>query len=113
CKVVVLDAIGRLLEHGVVYPTEPRRDVAGTEAALDRWFRKYPDLAAIAIGNGTGGRETMAVVREYVKRRGLSAIVVSVNESGASIYSASEIAREEFPEHDVRVRGAVSIGRRL
>ncbi|MEZ4653834.1 MAG: Tex family protein [Candidatus Eisenbacteria bacterium] len=113
CKVVVLDATGRLLDHGVVYPTEPRNDVAGTESALDRWFRVHPDLAAIAIGNRTGGRETFAVVRSYLKKRDRNVLVVSVNESGASVYSASEVAREELPEHDVTVRGAVSIGRRL
>ncbi|MCA9726784.1 MAG: RNA-binding transcriptional accessory protein [Candidatus Eisenbacteria bacterium] len=113
CKVVVLDATGRLLDHGVVYPTEPRNDVVGTESALDRWFRAHPDLVAVAIGNGTGGRETFAVVRSYLKKRDRNVLVVSVNESGASVYSASEVARDELPEHDVTVRGAVSIGRRL
>jgi uncharacterized protein len=113
CKVVVLGATGQLLEHGVVYPTEPRRDVIGTERALDGWFRKYPELAAIIVGNGSGGRETFATVRAYLKDRGHSAAAVLANESGASIYSASEVARTEFPDHDVTVRGAVSIGRRV
>jgi uncharacterized protein len=113
CKVVVLDATGKLLDNGVVYPTVPREDVAGTEAALDRWFDRHPDIAAVAIGNGTGGRETMAVVRNYLKRRDSRAVAVMVNESGASVYSASDVARDELPDHDVTVRGAVSIGRRL
>ena len=113
CKVVVLGATGQLLDNGVVYPTVPREDVAGTEKALDAWFEKFPDIACVCIGNGTGGRETLAVVTRYLKasRPGVSAL--TVNESGASVYSASEIAREELPDHDVTVRGAVSIGRRL
>jgi protein Tex len=113
CKVVVLSATGQLLDHGVVYPTEPRRDLSGTERALDAWFRKYTDLAAVVVGNGTGGRETFAWLRGYLKDRGHGAIPIMVNESGASIYSASQIAREELPDHDVTVRGAVSIGRRV
>ncbi len=113
CKVVVLGATGDLLDHGVVYPTEPRNDIRGTGAALDRWFEKYPEIAAIGVGNGTGGRETFAVLRDYVKDRGRDVAVVTVNESGASVYSASETARDEFPDQDVTVRGAVSIGRRL
>jgi protein Tex len=113
CKVVVLSATGSLLDHGVVFPTEPRHDLKGTEAALDRWFAAHPDLAAIAIGNGTGGRETFQAVRGYIEKRGLKTFVILVNESGASIYSASDVAREEFPDQDVTVRGAVSIGRRM
>ncbi len=113
CKVVVLGATGQLLDHGVVYPTVPRKDIKGTEVALDRWFDKYPDIESIAIGNGTGGRETLAVVRDYLKSRKNKSVAVMVNESGASVYSASELAREEMPDYDVTVRGAVSIGRRL
>ncbi len=114
CKVVVLSETGRLLDHGVVYPTVPRQDVAGTERALDAWFKAHPTLAAVAVGNGTGGRETFAVVRDYLKKRDIrSATAVMVNESGASVYSASAVAREEMPDQDVTVRGAVSIGRRL
>ena len=77
------------------------------------WFQKFPDIESVTIGNGTGGRETLAVVKRYLKVSHPKVIAVSVNESGASVYSASEIAREEFPDHDVTVRGAVSIGRRL
>ncbi len=113
CKVVVLGETGKLLDHGVVFPTEPRNDVKGTEAALDRWFQQHPGIAAVGIGSGTGGRETFSVVKRYLSSRKFDAQPVLVNESGASVYSASEIAREEFPDHDVTVRGAVSIGRRL
>jgi len=113
CKVVILGPTGTLRDHGVVYPTEPRADIAGTHQALDRWLAKFADIACVAIGNGTGGRETFAVVNDYVKARGKNITVVLVNESGASVYSASEVAREELPNHDVTVRGAVSIGRRL
>ena len=113
CKVSVLGSTGQLLDHGVVYPTTPREDVAGTEKALDTWFERFPDIEGIAIGNGTGGRETLAVVTGYLKKSRASVSAATVNESGASVYSASAVAREEFPDHDVTVRGAVSIGRRL
>ncbi|HEY8965817.1 MAG TPA: Tex family protein, partial [Candidatus Methylacidiphilales bacterium] len=109
CKVVCLDRQGKLLHHDVVYPTASSiaeaRDAA---AGLLSMAKKY-EIEAIAIGNGTAGRETEA----FVKRLGLPIPVVMVNESGASIYSASEAAREEFPDHDLTVRGSVSIGRRL
>jgi uncharacterized protein len=113
CKVVVLGPTGQLLDHGVVYPTAPREDVAGTEKAFDKWFEKYPDIEGVPVGNGTGGRETLAVVTRYLKASRPNVMALTVNESGASVYSASEIAREELPDHDVTVRGAVSIGRRL
>jgi len=112
CKVVVLSDTGRLLDHGVVWPTKPREDIQGTDKALDRWHSKF-GFGAAAVGNGTGGRETFAVVRAWAKKRGLDLPVVLVNESGASVYSASEVAREELPDQDVTVRGAVSIGRRM
>ncbi len=113
CKVAVLGATGQLLDHGVVYPTEPQRDVKGTRAALDRWFARFPDIAAVAVGNGTGGRETFDVLRAYLGERQREAVAVLVSEAGASVYSASEVGREEFPDHDVTVRGAASIGRRF
>jgi uncharacterized protein len=113
CKVVVLGPTGQLLDHGVVYPTVPREDVAGTEKALDAWFEKFAVIEGVAVGNGTGGRETLAVVTRYLKASHPGVNALTVNESGASVYSASEIAREELPDHDVTVRGAVSIGRRL
>lgn len=112
CKVAVLDATGRLLEHGLVWPTAPRNDAAGTARALDRWHAAH-GFGAVAVGNGTGGRETFAAVRGWASARKLDLQVVLVSESGASVYSASETAREELPDEDVTVRGAVSIGRRL
>jgi len=107
CKVVLLDRQGKLLHNDVVYPD---RHAAEAKEKLEG-FVKFFKIEAVAIGNGTGGRETEAFVRAL----GLppSIPVVMVNESGASIYSASDVAREEFPDHDLTVRGAVSIGRRL
>lgn len=107
CKVVLLDRQGKLLHHDVVYPD---RHAADAEEKL-RGFIDFFKVEAIAIGNGTGGRETEAFIRA-LKLPGALAVVL-VNESGASIYSASAVAREEFPGHDLTVRGAVSIGRRL
>ncbi len=107
CKVVMLDRQGKMLHNDVVYP-----DRHAIEAAEKiRGFIEFFKIEAIAIGNGTAGRETEAFVRGL----GLPANipVVMVNESGASIYSASDVAREEFPDHDLTVRGSVSIGRRL
>ncbi|HTB85248.1 MAG TPA: Tex family protein [Candidatus Sulfotelmatobacter sp.] len=109
CKVVVLDRQGKLLHNDVIYPTASStaeiREAAGAVLSM---VKKY-QIEAIAIGNGTAGRET----ETFVKLLKLTMPIVMVNESGASIYSASEVAREEFPNHDVTVRGAVSIGRRL
>lgn len=110
CKLVCLDANGALLHHTTIYPHD--RDASRRyEAAniLEKLVEKY-QIEAIAIGNGTAGRET----QEFVKKLGLSnVLLIMVNESGASIYSASEVARQEFPDQDITVRGAVSIGRRL
>lgn len=110
CKLVCLDRQGKLLHFDAIYPNEPRRDVAGASAVIKALVEKY-DIEAIAIGNGTASRET----ETFVKNIGLShkVMVAMVNESGASVYSASEVARDEFPDKDVTVRGAVSIGRRL
>ena len=109
CKVVCLDEQGSLLANTAVYPhTGPGQ---ATEAAetIKEWVKKY-EIQAIDIGNGTAGRET----ESFVRNLNLNGIhIIMVNESGASIYSASEVARDEFPDKDVTVRGAVSIGRRL
>ena len=112
CKVVVLDAQGTLLHHDVVFATghQADRQRAGQPSALDRFTaiaQRY-NVEAIACGNGTASRETSDILRQI---EGIPVYVVS--EDGASIYSASEVAREEFPEQDVTVRGAVSIARRL
>jgi len=110
CKVVCLNAQSKLLYDTVIYPTMAKNRVEEAKRILLKLVDEYR-IEAIAIGNGTASRET----ENFVRSCGLPAaiIVVQVNESGASIYSASEIARKEFPNHDVTVRGAVSIGRRL
>ncbi len=110
CKLVCLDRQGKLLEETVVYPHEPQRQTHQSAAVIMALCQKH-EIEAISIGNGTAGRETEA----FVKGLGLpkEILIVMVNESGASVYSASDVAREEFPEYDVTVRGAVSIGRRL
>ena len=110
CKLVVLDKQGKLLYNDAIYPNEPQKRVAEAGAVVMAMCEKYK-VEAIAIGNGTASRET----ERFVKSLGQppSILILMVNESGASIYSASDVAREEFPEHDVTVRGAVSIGRRL
>ncbi|MEQ9306032.1 MAG: Tex family protein [Marinoscillum sp.] len=110
CKVVCLDRQGKLLEHTAIYPNEPRKDVHTAGAIVMALAQKH-NVEAIAIGNGTASRET----EQFVKGLGLpkNIIIAMVNESGASIYSASEVAREEFKDYDVTVRGAVSIGRRM
>ena len=110
CKVVCLDAQGNLLYHDVIYPTAPRCDTEGASAKATSLVKKY-HIDAIAIGNGTASRETTRFIKSIAFDRHVTIFVV--NESGASIYSASKVAREEFPDHDVTVRGAVSIGRRL
>lgn len=109
CKVVCLDAQGQLVENTNIYPHSGAGGLAEAEKTIPFLVSKY-SIEAIAIGNGTAGRETEAFVR---KLNLPNVIVVMVNESGASIYSASDVAREEFPDKDVTVRGAVSIGRRL
>lgn len=110
CKLVCLDAQGKLLHHDTIYPNEPQRDTVRAGATIKELVEKF-GIEAIAIGNGTASRETEAFVRKI----GLpeNVIVAMVNEAGASVYSASEVARDEFPDKDVTVRGAVSIGRRL
>ena len=108
CKLVCLDAQGKLMGDAVVYPTKGNLDRYDAERIIKMLVQKL-SIEAIAIGNGTAGRETETFVRSL----NLGIPVIMVNESGASIYSASEVAREEFPDKDVTVRGAVSIGRRL
>jgi protein Tex len=112
CKLAALDQTGRFLEHSTIYPHTggPKAQAAGAE--LVRLVERH-DLRLIAIGNGTGGRETEIFVREALRSAGVKGETVMVNEAGASIYSASDIAREEFPELDLTIRGAISIGRRL
>lgn len=110
CKLVCLDAQGNLIYNTAIYPHPPQNDTQKSIAELKFLVDRY-DIEAIGIGNGTAGRETEQLVRSIDFGKPVS--VFQVNESGASIYSASEVAREEFPDQDVTVRGAVSIGRRL
>ncbi len=113
CKVAVVDETGKFLEHAVIYPLEPRHDTVGASKTLRDLIARH-GVRAIAIGNGTGSRETSAFVQDFLREAGLNQVFsVVVNESGASVYSASDIARQEFPELDLTVRGAISIARRL
>ncbi len=109
CKLVCLDQQGTLLDNTAVYPHTGPGQAQEAAHTISTWAKKH-QVQAIAIGNGTAGRETEAFVRN-LKLEGIT--IIMVNESGASIYSASEAAREEFPDKDITVRGAVSIGRRL
>ena len=110
CKVVCLDEKGDLLHHDVIYPHAPQQDTATATKKLRTMVAQYK-IEAISIGNGTASRETEAFVKSVAFPQAIEIFVVS--EAGASVYSASKIAREEFPNEDVTVRGAVSIGRRL
>jgi len=112
CKIAVVDETGKFLDNQTIYPSEPKQDLEGAEKTLLDFVQKY-NVRGIAIGNGTGSRETDAFVRSMVEKHKLEAFVVVVNEAGASIYSASKRAREEFPKLDLTVRGAISIARRL
>ena len=112
CKVAVIDEFGKLLDHGVVYPTKPRHDVAGTKRELARLVSK-DRVNTIVIGNGTASRETEEVVSEFISEQAPGLRYTIVNEAGASVYSASELASREYPDLDVTVRGAMSLGRRL
>lgn len=110
CKVVCLDRQGRLLHNETIYPHPPQNEFGPAVSKIKNLVSAY-GIEAIAIGNGTAGRETENFIRKIPFDRKL--ISIMVNESGASVYSASAVAREEFPDYDVTVRGAVSIGRRL
>ena len=112
CKVAVLDETGKLLDHGVVYPTPPRRDIAGTKRELARLAKKYR-INTVVIGNGTASRETEEVVSDFIGESASDLRYTIVNEAGASVYSASQLASEEYPDLDVTTRGAMSLGRRL
>ena len=116
CKVAVLDSTGKFLEKATVYPTLPKNDVEGTKKILKELIYKY-DVDVISLGNGTASRESEEVVSEMIseikKETGKELAYVIVSEAGASVYSASELAAKEYPELDVTIRGAISIGRRL
>ena len=112
CKVAVLDETGKLKAYTTIYPTEPKNDIKGTEATLKKIIEKY-NTDIIVIGNGTASRETEEVVANFIKKEGYEIQYTIVNEAGASVYSASKLAAEEYPDLDVTTRGAMSLGRRL
>ncbi len=112
CKVAVVDETGKFLENQTIYPTEPKKDLEGAEKILIELIDKH-NVRGIAIGNGTASRETESFIRSALQKHAKDIFVIVVNEAGASVYSASKRAREEFPGLDVTVRGAISIARRL
>ena len=112
CKVAVVDDTGKLLDNTTVFPTEPQKKIEATKKTLGALIEKY-NVELISIGNGTGSRETEAVVADLIKEIPQKVAYAIVNEAGASVYSASEVGQKDFPDHDVTVRGAASIGRRL
>lgn len=116
CKVAVLDSTGKFLEKATVYPTVPKKDIEGTKKALKELIYKY-DVDVISLGNGTASRESEEVISEMLteikNESGKELAYVIVSEAGASVYSASELAAKEYPDLDVTIRGAISIGRRL
>jgi uncharacterized protein len=113
CKLAVVDDTGKFLENAVIYPFEPKNDLAGSVKTLASLIARHK-VHAIAIGNGTASRDSAAFVQDFLRQANLTKIFsVTVSESGASVYSASEIARQEFPDLDLTIRGAISIARRL
>ena len=112
CKVAVLDEFGGLLDHTTIYPTPPRSDVAGSRRELTRLASRHATNTGV-IGNGTASRETEEVVAGWISEYGHGLRYTIVNEAGASVYSASELASKEYPDLDVTTRGAMSLGRRL
>jgi len=113
CKVTVLDETGKLLAYTTIYPTEPRKDIAGAGKTILALVEKYK-ANVVVIGNGTASRETESFVSDLIRNAGLKDLNYTiVSEAGASIYSASKLATEEYPDLDVTTRGSMSIGRRL
>ncbi len=113
CKIAVVDDTGKMLAHTVIYPLEPKNDVIGSARTLSLLIKEH-GAQAIAIGNGTGSREVSQILGDFLRQAGLGEVFqVTVSEAGASVYSASDIARQEFPDLDLTVRGAISIARRL
>ena len=112
CKVAVLGKTGKLLAYTTIYPTKPRSDIASTERVLKKIIDKF-GIDIIVIGNGTASRETEEVVADFLSKNDYNIQYTIVNEAGASVYSASKLAAEEYPDLDVTTRGAMSLGRRL
>nr|WP_304650482.1 Tex family protein [Thalassobacillus sp. CUG 92003] len=112
CKLVVTDETGKVLEISLMYPTPPKSDIAGSEKILLDLIERYP-IQLVAIGNGTASRETEHFIADMIQKHQLDLAYMIVNEAGASVYSASKLAREEFPDFQVEERSAVSIARRV
>ena len=112
CKVAMLNETGKLLAYTTIFPTQPKNDVVGTEKTLKKIIDKF-GTDVIVIGNGTASRETEEVVADFLKKNDYDIQYTIVNEAGASVYSASKLAAEEYPDLDVTTRGAMSLGRRL
>lgn len=111
CKLTCIDPNGNLVHHSTIYPHPPLNQSTDARHRIQSLIKKH-DIKAVAIGNGTAGRETEQFVREFIKTKSEQEVYL-ISEAGASIYSASEVAREEFPDLDLTVRGSISIGRRL
>ena len=112
CKVVALDESGKFLEYNTIFPVPPKNDFIGAEKTVLSMLKKH-NLNLIVIGNGTASRETQQFIVDTIKKHNLNLKYLFANEAGASVYSASKVAKEEFPDFDVTVRGAISIGRRI
>ncbi len=112
CKVAALSETGKLLAYATIYPTEPKNDIEGAERIITKLIDKF-NLNTIVIGNGTASRETERFIADYISKTGRDIRYTIVSEAGASVYSASKLASEEYPDLDVTTRGAMSIGRRL
>lgn len=112
CKLAVLDETGKFLDKGVIYPSEPKNEIEKSQKIMTELINKY-DINVITIGNGTASRETEQVVADMISKSDRKVTYTIVSEAGASVYSASKLAQEEYPDLDVTIRGAISIGRRL
>lgn len=112
CKIAVVDANGKFLDEAIVYPHKPQGKVEQSKKTLKKLIETYK-IDVIAIGNGTASRESESLISDLIKEMGVKAQYIIVNEAGASIYSASELAAQEHPDINVSIRGAISIGRRL
>ena len=112
CKIAVIDETGKLLDYTTVYPTEPQNDIEGAKKTLKGLINKY-HVTMFAIGNGTASRESEQFVADLIKEMPETIYYAIVSEAGASVYSASKLATEEYPDINVSIRGAISIARRL
>lgn len=112
CKVAVIDGTGKFLDEAIIYPTHSEKMINSSKETIKKLIKKY-DISIVAIGNGTASRETEAVVAEVLQELDSDVSYIIVSEAGASIYSASKVGIKEFPDIDVTIRGAISIGRRL